>query len=53
MISLRVLQHLERGPDQLLTEVNSGSLHKLQTVLVHDNTHTSLFKHPKREAELT
>ena len=51
MISLRVLQHLEGGADQLLTEVHSGSFDKLQAVLVHDNPHPSLLKHSESKAE--
>lgn len=42
MISLGILEHLESGADQLLGEVHSGSFHKLQAVLIHNNTHSSL-----------
>lgn len=45
MIRLRVLEHEEGGADQLLAEVHSGSFHKLQAVLIHDNAHSSLLKH--------
>lgn len=45
MISLRILEHEEGGPDQFLAEVHSGSFHKLQAVLIHDNAHSSLLKH--------
>lgn len=46
MISLRVLQYLKGGANQLLTEVHSGSFHELQTVLIHDDAHSSLLEHP-------
>lgn len=45
MISLRILENLEAGADQLLAKVQRGSLHKLQAVLVHDNADSSLLKH--------
>lgn len=45
MIRLRVFEHLEGGADQLLTEVHSGPLHKLQTLLVNDDAHSPLLKH--------
>lgn len=46
MIGLRILEHEEGGADQLLGEVHSGSFHKLQAVLVHNDAHSSLLKHP-------
>lgn len=45
MIRLRVFEHLEGGADQLLTEVHSGPLYKLQTLLVNDDAHSPLLKH--------
>lgn len=45
MIGLRILEHEEGGADQLLAEVQSGSFHKLQAVLVNDDAHSSLLKH--------
>lgn len=47
MVGLGVLEHLEGGADQLVGVVHRGSFHKLQAVLVHDNAHPSLLKHPE------
>lgn len=52
MISLRVLEHKESGADQLLAEVHGGSFNKLQTVLIHNDAHSSLLKHPESRAPL-
>lgn len=45
MISLGILEHLEGGADQLLGEVDSGSFHKFQAILIHNYTHSSLLEH--------
>ena len=52
MISLRILEHLEGGADQLLGEVHSGSFHKIQAVLVHDDAHSSLLKHSENRVTI-
>lgn len=51
MISLGILQHLEGGADQLMGVIHCGSFHKLQAVLIHDNSHPSLLKHPEQRAQ--
>lgn len=45
VFSLWVLQHLKGRTDELLTEVNSGSFDKLQTVWVNYYPDTIFFKH--------
>lgn len=53
VFSLWVLQHLKGRADELLTEVNSGSFHKFQTVLVNYYPNTISFKHSgKKETEI-
>lgn len=44
MIGLGILEHLEGGADQLLGVVHSGSFHKLQAVLIHNNSHSSVIE---------
>ena len=51
MISLGILEHLKGGADQLLGEVQRGSFHKLQTVLIHEDAHSSLLKNSESKAE--
>lgn len=49
MISLGILEHLEGGADQLLGEVDSGSFHKFQAILIHNYAHSSLLEHSERK----
>lgn len=51
MISLGILEYEEGGADQLLGVVQRGPFHKLQAVLIHDNTHSPLLKHSERRGE--
>lgn len=49
MICLRILEDLESRADQLLAEVHSGTFHKLQAVLIHNDAHPSLLEHPEMQ----
>lgn len=50
MISLGILKYKEGGADELLGEVQGGSFHKLQAVLIHENAHSFLLKQSENRA---
>lgn len=52
MLCPRIVQYLERTPDQFLAVVHCASLQVLQTVTINDNTNAILFKDPNLQRQV-